>query len=289
MYAGITIADKVILSKTGLSVGGFLLFIGLVQGAISIVILSFTGIPSAPLQAFAMSFFGGFIWSIALTLMFIVLRGEEVSRVTPVWQTSPIFATLFAFAFLDEDIPASGWVAVLLVAVGAVAISLRFRKGHTVVATWPLLIVLVGAAMIGGAQNLLKLSAQELPVWENLWMRGFGLSTGMLILGSRPSSRKNLWAFLSGGKTWQKVGLFASESLAPFIGNLLFFVALVTGPISLVSALIGSRPVFVLAITIVLAVAVKAEILPESMGKTDIIVKLAGTAAIVGGVVIIAL
>ena len=62
-----------------------------------------------------------------------------------------------------------------------------------------------------------------------------------------------------------------------------------TGPISLVSALIGSRPVFVLAITIVLAVAVKAEILPESMGKTDIIVKLAGTAAIVGGVVIIAL
>ena len=118
MYAGITIADKVILSKTGLSVGGFLLFIGLVQGAISIVILSFTGIPSAPLQAFAMSFFGGFIWSIALTLMFIVLRGEEVSRVTPVWQTSPIFATLFAFAFLDEgytrfrlgcSVTCSGW------------------------------------------------------------------------------------------------------------------------------------------------------------------------------------
>jgi hypothetical protein len=63
-------------------------------------------------------------------------------------------------------------------------------------------------------------------------------------------------------------------------------IAIANGPVSLVSALLGTRPIFVLAGTLLLGLVAK-EFLSERMTRHDLAVKSAATAAVVVGIVVI--
>ncbi len=285
VYAGITIADKIILSNTALGLRTFLLFIGLVQGVISVIVMALVGVDSGLTYNLFASIAGGVIWSIALMLMFYVLQNEEVSRVTPVWQTSPLFASIFALIFLNEHISVSGWVAIALITSGAVVLSID-RINNVLIFKWTMSYVVLGAVMIGVAQNLLKIGSENLSIWENFWARGIGLSAGMLIVGARKRNFKVLKRFVSNTHTWYMYALFATEGIGPFLGNIFLLMALTNGPVSLVSALLGSRPVLVLIISLIISFFASKTI-KESKSKKSIALKFASTVAIVAGVITI--
>ena len=79
-----------------------------------------------------------------------------------------------------------------------------------------------------------------------------------------------------------------NDGVGPFIGNLLLLWAIGIGPISLVSGVVASRPLFVLAITIGIGLLASRLLPDEEMTRSDLALKAMATAAIVGGVVIIA-
>ena len=83
VYAGISFGDKLIISRRGLNLGAFFLFVGIAQFLTAGLVLLFNGWPQEVSIIYLLSSFGGgFIWGVALMLMFLVLRREEVSRVT---------------------------------------------------------------------------------------------------------------------------------------------------------------------------------------------------------------
>ncbi len=292
IYAVVTVGDKVILDKTGIRLSPFLLFIGVSQGIAAAVILSITGLPDVSFAALAGSYVGGLIWSVALMLLFFTLKREDVSRVTPVWQMSPIFAALFAVAILGERVSGTDWLAISLVVSGASL--LTFQKspevaggiGRGLVFKRPLIVVLGGAIIIGLAQNFLKIGADELTVWENLGVRAAGLATGMIISFGRIRNFTDLVRFLLSGR-WGGA-LLISEGMGPFIGNVFLLQALSLGAVSLVSAVLGTRPIFVLALVLLMARFAYGT-LPENMSRGEIALKTVSTVAIVVGVTIIAL
>ena len=102
----------------------------------------------------------------------------------------------------------------------------------------------------------------------------------------RPSVVRDLGIVLSRRKT--AVPLLVVEGIGPIFGNLFLLLALANGPVTLVSAVLGSRPVFILAITLIFAPLAKRA-LAEEFSRADVITKAASTAAVVGGVVIISL
>ena len=286
VYAAVTLGDKRIISTLGLALGSFYLYVGFTQLSIAAAILLVLGWPGAPFSALANSFGGGFLWGTGLMLMFFVLRREEVSRVTPVWQSSPVFVALFAVVFLDESLAWHGWLAVLLVVSGAIAVSIDLNRGGLAAfSVRPTFFMLLGgAAIIGVAQLLLKVASEDLGVWHNMAFRGIGLCTSIALPWLRPPYPAGLVVWLRNPKN--AVSIMLTESVGPFTGNLLLLSAIAVGPISLVSALLGTRPIWVLAGTLLLGLTAKHFISERITGK-DLVLKTVATSAVVAGIVII--
>jgi len=287
VYAAVSIGDKRIISNLGLRLGSFFVFVGTTQLSIGLAIIAIAGWPhAAPASALLSSYAGGFLWGSALMLVFFVLQREEVSRVTPVAQSSPVFAAIFAVLFLGETLAWYGYLAVLFVVAGAAGVSLgRNGRGLAAFAVRPtFFMLLAGAAMIGLAQLLLKVASEDLGVWHNMAFRGIGLWTPITLPWLRQP-------YISGLAAWLKhpsnaVSLLLTDSLGPRTGNFLLLMAIANGPVALVSALLGSRPVFVLAGALFLGLFAKGFI-NERFTKADLLIKGAATASVVTGVVII--
>jgi drug/metabolite transporter (DMT)-like permease len=287
VYAAVTLGDKRIISTLGLALGSFYLYVGFTQLTIAGIILIMLGWPGASFSALANSFGGGFLWGTGLMLMFYVLRREEVSRVTPVWQSSPVFVSIFALVFLHESIAWHGWLAVLLVVSGAIAVSVDLNRGGLAAfsARPTFFMLLGGAAIIGVAQLLLKVASEDLGVWHNMAFRGIGLCTSIALPWLRPPYTVGLVMWLRNPKN--AVSIILTESVGPFTGNLLLLSAIAVGPISLVSALLGTRPIWVLAGTLLLGFTAKHFISEHITGR-DLVLKTVATSAVVAGIVIIA-
>jgi drug/metabolite transporter (DMT)-like permease len=287
IYAAVSIGDKLLLSRAGLPVRSMYLFVGVTQLFIAAVILAVHGVPDASASTIFAAYGGGFLWGLALYGMFTGIQREEISRVTPVWQSSPIFAGILAVVFLGESVSWAGWLAILLVVGGAASISVRRGAlGAGYVLSPVFWILIASAALVGGAQLLLKVSSEELDVWHNMAFRGIGLYCALGLQFTRPRHFRNLYLFVARRRAG--LGLLATEGAGPFAGNLFLLLAIQNGPVSLVSALLGTRPIFVLAGTLLLALAVKGA-LDDKLARSDIVVKSASTAAIVAGIFIISL
>ncbi len=286
VYALVTVGDKWILSGLKLRLTSFYLFVGASQLAISIGIWLLLGFSGAPFDSKAAAFGGGFLWGFALIILFWALRREQMGRVIPVSQTSPVFAAILGAAMLGETVEWWGWLAVLLVVGGAVLVSAepsRLRSGGF---SRVYLFVFVGAGFIGLAQVLLKISAEDLDVWHNMALRGAGLFVSLGLPFVRPSVVGELVSFLDNRRL--VLPILLTEGVGPFIGNALLLLALANGPVSLVSAMLGTRPLFVLLLTLLLAPFAR-RVLSEKLSRADILTKAGASVAVVGGVAIISL
>lgn len=286
LYTLVTIGDKRVLTGLRINLGSFYLFVGSAQLFIAIAILLILGWPSAPVSALASSYGAGFLWGAGLTLMFFVLQREEVSRVTPVWQSSPVFVAILALIFLDESLQWYGWLAVLLVVSGAVAVSVDLsRAGFDAFRLRPTFFILIaGAVIIAVGQLLLKVGSDDLDVWHNMAFRSAGLFTSIAGPWLRPPYPAQLVRWMR--KPSNAVSLLLSEGVGPFTGNLFLLTAIAVGPVSLVSALFGTRPIWVLGATLLLGLFAREFIMERITGK-DLALKLVATSAVVAGIVII--
>lgn len=286
VYALVSIGDKWILSNLKLRIESFNLFVGVTQLLISLAILLILGIPDAPFESIAAALGGGMLWGLALIILFWSLRREQIGRVVPVSQTSPVFAAILGVVFLGEHLEWWSWIAVLLVVFGAALVSAEPKQILSGGFSKIYLYVVVAAALIGLAQVLLKVSSDDLSVWHNMSIRGTGLFITLALPVLRPSVVRDLAVFVTNRKTALPVLL--TEGIGPIFGNAFLLLALANGPVSLVSALLGTRPVFILLITLTFAPIAK-RVLAEEFSRADIITKTVSTAAVVGGVVIISL
>lgn len=244
------------------------------------------GIPDAPFESIAAALGGGMIWGLALILLFWTLRTEQIGRVVPVSQTSPVFAAILGVVFLGEHLEWWGWLAVALVVAGAAIVSADPQQilsgGFKKIYLW----VVLAAALIGVAQVLLKVSSDDLGVWHNMSIRGTGLFLTLALPVLRPSVAKDLVVFITKRKT--AIPVLITEGIGPIFGNGFLLLALANGPVSLVSALLGTRPIFILLITLAFAPIAKRA-LNEQFTRADVVTKVVSTVAVVTGVVIISL
>ena len=287
IYAGVTVGDKLILTRLGIRLPAFYMFTGASQGIVSVFILAIDPPRGVPLYAALAGFGGGFFWGAGLTLMFWGLTREQVSRVAPVWHTSPIFVAIMAVLFLGESLGLLQWLAILLVVFGAIAISVRSSDLGIGFSIRPIfLVIFFGAILIGSGQLLLKEGSADQSVWSLMAFRGLGLFTAMFVPYARPSTFKALFRYMRSASRAGAIVL--NDGVGPFIGNLLLLWAIGIGPISLVSGVVASRPLFVLAITVGIGLLASRLLPDEEMTRSDLALKVMATAAIVAGVVIIA-
>ena len=285
LFGMVTVGDKRLLDAYFPSVASFNFMVGMAQAASGLVVLAVVlpllGMPSLETAMLGLS--AGALWAVGLSFFFFGLRMEEVSRVTPIYSTFPIFTALLALTFLSERLSAVQWSAMVVVVVGTGLISVRSSPGRReFISTKALLLVLVGAIITGAAFVVNKEALGDGEFWTVYGLRAMGLSAGFMVFSYRPTLASDV---LTAMRNPQARNLYLTiELLLATTAVILQQVAIKLGPVSLVSALSGARPLFVLGLTVLLSTRFW-NVLNEPLDWNTVALKVIATALIVGGIV----
>ena len=157
------------------------------------------------------------------------------------------------------------------------------RPGATTWPVKPLLFLFSSSLLFALADIASKYVLIYMSSWSLLWFNGFGASGLFLLISIRPHIIKQLINLKQRNSTMGLIGF--SETLA-WVGVGLSLWAIERGPVSLVSTIASSRPVFVVIFALILR-RVLPMFLEWHPSSRVIAVQLVATAMIVGGVAII--
>jgi len=226
----------------------------------------------------------GILRAASIIILLYIMKKEEVSRVVPVVYTYPIFVALMAAPLLGESLYYLGWLAIIIVVAGAVLISAK--QDATGSTTWlrkPLFFLFGASLLMAMADITSKYALDYISFWNIFWLSTFCQSVIFILASMRPY----IFRQLSNMKQRNSVIalLIFNETLA-VIGVVLQFWALERGPVSLVSTIISSRPIFVVMFALILS-RISPSFLEWQPGREALILRLVATAMIVSGIAII--
>ncbi|MDA0232516.1 MAG: EamA family transporter [Chloroflexi bacterium] len=285
LFSVVALIDKRILTEFRIPLPSFNLFVGASQGLIGTVVLLTA--PGEGLEAITVaSALGiGITQGVGLSIMLWMLKREDPSRVIPAMQTSPIFVALLAWPLFGESLGAIQWLAVVLAVSGGTLASFGARSGGGSYGFSPIyLVLLISASLLAASQLLTKSITDDLATHQIVGFRGIGLFLVMWTLFARRSSLTGLRIFLS--KPRQAPWLILSEGAMPFGGHLLITTAISRGPVGLVAAVQGSRPIFVFALSIIGSKFAPGYIFEKLTGR-DLALKLASALLVVTAITLI--
>jgi len=280
----VNIIDSHLVSRRMPSLRAFLLLIGIVHLIYASVLFSLFPLPEGMgIWPVLVAVASGILRTGAITIMLYTMKREEVSRVVPVVYTYPVFVAIMAVPLLGETLYYLQWIAIIIVVAGAVMVSARRSPGGS--ATWlgrPLLLLFGSSLLFAMADIASKYALAFISFWNMFWFSALCMS-GIFLLSIRPHIIRQLSNMKQRNST---IALLAfNETLAP-IGIALSFWAIQRGPVSLVSTIIGSRPIFVFIYALIIS-RVSPMFLEYQPGKAMLALRLIAITMIVGGIAII--
>lgn len=287
IFSIVTLIDKRVLSGFGMPLPSFNLFVGGSQGLFGAVVLLFSFPSGVEFDIVARAWSIGVLQGMSLILFFWMLKREDPSRVIPAMQTTPIYVALLAWAIFGESLGALQWVAVILAVSGSVLASVQVGS-HSLngkVGFQPVFLLLAAAAaLMASSQLVTKSIIDDLSILDIVSLRGTGLFTVMYVVFARPAAVRGLGHFLKQPR--RAPWLIFAEGIMPFTGHLLITFAIGRGPIALVSALGGARPIFVFSLS-ALGAWLAPGLIYERFTRSDMALKLVSATMVVAAVVII--
>ena len=289
VFSIVTLVDKKVLSGFGMPLPSFNLWVGGSQGIFGTIVL-LTSFPAGVnfivlVQAWSI----GVLQAFTLIFMFWMLKREDPSRVIPAMQTSPIYVALLAWLIFGESLSAWHWLAVMLAVGGSILSSVTVGSAGSTgrLVFQPLFLLLaLGALLMASSQLITKAIIDDLSTLHIVSIRGLGLFTVMAIVFGRPDALRTLGKFLKQPK--KAPWIIVAEGVMPFAGHLLITYAIGKGPVALVSALGGARPIFVFSLT-ALGTWLAPKLVFEQFTRVSMLLKLLSASMVVAAVVIISL
>jgi len=166
---------------------------------------------------------------------------------------------------------------------GAVMVSVRRSPSGSTGLRGKLLLLFGSSLLFAVADIAGKYALAYISFWNMFWITAFCMSGIFLLVSVRPRIIRQL---INMERRNSALGLLAfNETLAP-AGIVLIFWALERGPVSLVSTIVSSRPMFVLMFAFILS-RLSPMFVGWDSGKGILALRLIATAMIVGGITII--
>ena len=249
LFAVVTVLDKRLTTNLFPSAGSFNVGFGVMQVCIACVyfaaVVPTVGFGGGAGVPWAIA--SGLLWALGLSLFFHGLRLEEVSRAVPLQQVGPVFAAAAGVLLLGETLTAPQWGAVALVIAGAMLVSARPETGLFRLARGRAFFILLGGSFsLGMAFAASEQATREMNVWAIQAIRAATMSAGVFLFSARPRTVREFRGAARSMRTL--AALFVAEGLLAPLAALMFIVALDLGPVSSVSVVTSSRPLFTLAL-----------------------------------------
>ena len=244
LWAGNNIADKLLRDKHIPDSFVLTLVAGFATLLFSFLIIIFNGIAWLGITPVSLVLFAGAVQIVAVFAYYQAVSKDEISRVIPLFQLTPIFVLILSFFVLGEILTFNYYFAFLLILLGGFLISIRRAEGLFKLREafwWMILCGLIYAVQI----VILKPLYVNYPFWDLTAYLGFGQFIPTFILLLKPAFGKKLVKSLRELNLGGWIILVFSMIFA-MSASVAGFWALVTGPVSLISVFRGFQSVFVL-------------------------------------------
>ncbi|MBM3945121.1 MAG: hypothetical protein FJ317_06485, partial [SAR202 cluster bacterium] len=192
----------------------------------------------------------GFMFGLGFSIVLYVIRTAEASRAFPIFNTSPIFVALYSVVILGRHLDAVKWGAIVLTILGAVLITLDVRGGTRFKLDRSFFLLMFAAILVAGDFLFASYGLEDINPTQGLWLQRLGALLPLAIWWNRRTF-KNFVASLRSPKV---LGLaVTSELVLGAVSQLALLAALETGPVSLVSAILATTPVWIFVFSTVIS------------------------------------
>jgi len=227
----------------------------------------------------------GLLRAASVIILLYTLRREEVSRAVPVVSIYPVFVAIIAVPLLNEAISFLQGMAIAIVVIGVFMISVKKNTGK--IRSWlgvAFFLLLTSSLLLAMADIASKYALDYISFWNMYWVSILSLAVICLLVSLRFSTIKGLANIKNPRSAIMLVTV--NETLVVF-SSLMLFWAMKGGPVSMVSTIASTRPVFVIIYALILSRFLKGFLLESEMNRRVLVVRLIAIAMIVSGMAII--
>jgi uncharacterized membrane protein len=253
------------------------------MGLADAIIVAVVGLIYPATFMFPYSFFAmavGLLPLMAFWFYSKALMLEEISRITPLFQFTPIFVALLSVVFLSEILTAQRYLGVAIIILASLLISYRNSKsGKSISAA---LKFMVPFTFILAVHSILeKFLLAHMDFWSVFFWNIVGAFCGVLFLMIFSRHRREFTETLhTAGKRGFTVMLL-SEGVY-FLGSMSWLIAASMSYVSLVSAFASLQHFFVF-IYVLLSSLFLPQHLKEDLNKSVIVLKASAIALMIAG------
>jgi drug/metabolite transporter (DMT)-like permease len=283
IMAVVSVLDSHLVSKRFAAIRPFMLLVGGIHLLYAVVLSVVVPLPAGAEPFIGIAFLSSFIRTGAIIILLDGLRHREVSTVIPIIYTYPMFVAVIAFLWLGERLAWQQWLAIGVIALGAVLISLNREPSRIQMGRPRSMLIVLASLLFALADVTGKVALEQLTFWHLFWIGAMVMGGVFLVVSLRPGVMRTIADLPGRGKTLAVVAL--NEVIAP-VGIAISYWALQGGPVSLVSALLSTRPLFVLVFALLLSWWAPG-FLFWSGGRRLVAVRVIATVMIVAGISVI--
>lgn len=238
-YGLVNIIDEYFCSKKIKNPFSYTVVVGIAHSFLGLSIASFLDWKNFTLSMFLIPSILGFLYALQLLVYYYSLYKEDVSEVVGIDYSYPIIVAILSFFILHENIGILGYIALLLIILGAFNLQKRMCKICLDMKMWVLIIMPI---LTGVYEFIIKVSTINVPEFNALAINS--IVAGILVISiiffkkvrvGFNEEFKNIWLAL------------ANESLT-ILSILFIFLAMKYYPATIVSSIAALQAIFVLII-----------------------------------------
>ena len=271
----VNVIDKILVSKYSITPLAFVMILG-ATSFMPFVTLPFFRLASIPLHIIALTIIIGFIRIYYTLPYFKLLTIEEVSRVVPLWQLTPLFVLGLSSLVLNESLKAQSYVAFTLLVLGGTLFSIKPGKGMRLSMAFYLMII---ASFLFAAYSIALKYLYSFNDFYTIfiWVQVGSFAAFFQLFVLKRFRNYLLQAYETSNK---RIGtVIVLEQVVAYVSLACFNYAISLGPVVLISALGSMQPLFVLLFATILSLQFP-RVLDESMTRADVVLKGSGIIAI---------
>ena len=281
----VNILDSHLLSKRMPSLRAFMLPMGSFHLALAIIILTLLPLPEGiGFQIVGLAVLAGMLRAGAVVIMQYTLKSEEVSRVTPIVYSYPILVAIMAVPLLGESLNHLQWFAIFIVVAGAVIATVKIDSSGSFNLLSKPFLMLFGSSLLMACGNITaKHVLGYIEFWNMQSINMLCLGGTFFLLAIRPATFRQLKYMESRNSA---LAILITSGVLTQSGFLLVFGAMQEGPVSMVSAVIGSRPLVVLMYSLILS-RLMPNFLKWEGGGAALALRIGAAVLVISGITII--
>ncbi|MFO8010111.1 MAG: EamA family transporter [Dehalococcoidia bacterium] len=286
ILSAVNVIDSHLIASRMPSLWAFLFPVGVIAVFYGVIVLVTApwpeGVGSGPVLVAAGS---GFIRGLAVFSFLYAMQKVQVSRIIPVVNIHPVIVAVLAVPLMNERLLGVEWLAIMITVGGAILISAgRDEQAGPTRLNKYVALPFIAALCLAGANLTSKYALEDISSW-NMYAIGAVIWGLMAIVFSLRSGLFNQLRSVERPRSTFAI-LTINETLAP-VAIVLLFWSIQRGPVSLVSTIASTQPVFVFIYALILGRIASGILLERRMDVRTVVMRSLAIGMIVGGVTII--